>query len=568
MELPGRTPAPSARGDLCSLLTLNADTVSSPLALGRRLLALDEDELARLLVDSTPEQLEDVEAAFAAVEAQARADRWLDDPLAWIEDCVDLQGTQLHPYQADALRDLADHSRLAVRSPHGVGKTAMAALAILWFATSRDAAGIEWKVPTTASVGRQLKHYLWPEVHVWAQRIRWDALGRKPFTGNELQLMMLRLEHGQSWAMASHDPATLEGAHARHLLYVFDEAKAIPDPVWDAAEGAFSGAGADTRSRAWALAISTPGEPVGRFYQISRRDRRFAHWRARHITLAEAVAAGQISREWAETMAVQWSRGSAIFANRVLGEFASSPAESVIPLPWVEAANERWHDQRTRPEIAAALPTHAGLDVARFGNDENVLVRLADDFCGWPYRPPQGDSIAVARNVLPLVGTGPLGPLVMVDADGVGAGVYDQLATEPNLKPRLRAFVAGSGTNWRDASGLLTFANLRSAAWWHLRDLLNPDNCAAPGTGAALALPPDELLTGDLTAPKWRQQANDRIIVEGKDEIRKRIGRSTDTGDALIMALWGRIEGAMAVVRVADHRGPPSITGDLLTASF
>lgn len=527
----------------------------APLDLGRSLLELDRADLVRLFAEADPEELSVYEQALDAVEAERRSRRWLDDPALWADEVL---AARLHPYQTDALSELAETGRLAVRSPHGVGKTGLAAVGILWFATSREAAGIGWKIPTTASVYRQLKHYLWPEVHVWARRLRWEVLGRPAFSAMELQQMGLKLVHGEAWAMASHDPASIEGAHARHLLYVLDEAKAIPDDVWDAAEGAFSGAGADTNSKAWALAISTPGEPSGRFYQISRRARRYSHWSARHVTLRQAIAAGQVSAEWAATMAKQWTPGSAIYANRVLGDFAASPGESVIPLPWVEAANERWHEALERGE-GEAYPTHAGLDVARFGSDENVLVLLAGDVVGPLQRPAQGDSIAVANAVLPYVGTGPYGPLLLVDADGVGAGVYDQLRVWPDLAPRLRPFIAGERSDWQERTGVLRFGNLRAASWWHLRDLLNPT------WSPSLALPPDDLLTGDLTTPRWRQGQGDRVYIESKDDIKKRIGRSTDAGDALVMAVWGRVVGAMVVIEAASHdAGRSLITGDLL----
>jgi hypothetical protein len=74
--------------------------------------------------------------------------------------------------------------------------------------------------------------------------------------------------------------------------------------------------------------------------------------------------------------------------------------------------------------------------------------------------------------------------------------------------------------------------NKRSAAWWYLRELLDPAN------GHGIALPPDDLLTGDLTAPHWRITSGGKVQVESKDEIRKRLGRSTDDGDAVVMAFW------------------------------
>ena len=57
-----------------------------------------------------------------------------------------------------------------------------------------------------------------------------------------------------------------------------------------------------------------------------------------------------------------------------------------------------------------------------------------------------------------------------------------------------------------------------------------------PATEAELALPDNDLLTGDLVAPTWRATSAGRIVVEGKDGIKKRLGRSTDHGDAVVQA--------------------------------
>ena len=92
----------------------------------------------------------------------------------------------------------------------------------------------------TASVWRQLKTFLWPEVKKWESRLRWDRIGRPPFTPHELQYMTLQLRTGAVTTVASDTAAHIEGAHADQLLYVFDEAKAIKDDIFDAAEGAAS----------------------------------------------------------------------------------------------------------------------------------------------------------------------------------------------------------------------------------------------------------------------------------------------------------------------------------------
>jgi hypothetical protein len=85
-----------------------------------------------------------------------------------------------------------------------------------------------------------------------------------------------------------------------------------------------------------------------------------------------------------------------------------------------------------------------------------------------------------------------------------------------------------------EASGEVHFENLRSAVWWMMREALDPTN------EEALALPPDDedRLIGDLTAPRYKYTSKGRIQVESKDELRARIGRSTDYADAVGLALY------------------------------
>jgi hypothetical protein len=144
------------------------------------------------------------------------------------------------------------------------------------------------------------------------------------------------------------------------------------------------------------------------------------------------------------------------------------------------------------------------------------------------------------------------GMRAVVDVIGIGAGVYDRLREQ---RYPAEGFVASEATKRKDRSGELGYANVRSAAWWGLRELLDP------ASGEELALPPDDLLTGDLCAPRWRVLSGGRIQVEGKDELRKRLGRSTDTGDAVVQAFWrtggpGRFGGLQLAGATLTPPGP------------
>lgn len=481
-----------------------------------------------------------------------RSGRYWDDPVTWARDCVRWPDNQfLSFYQQEMSQAVVTERRVAVRGPHGLGKTGWAALTILWFATTREQAGVDWKVPTLASVGAQLFQYLWPEIRKWAYRLDFERLGMRPWQrGRELLEHNIKLTHGEAFALTGADPSSIEGAHATELLYVFDESKAIADAFFDAAEGAFSTAGKSDGTNAYAVAISTPGEPVGRFYQIHARAPGTEAWWVRHVTVDEAIRAGRVTSEWSEQQRLLWGEDSAVFRNRVLGEFAASSEDTVIPLSWVDQAMARWRAiyepvdaysgeverlGRARPErdgtravVSEGDKLHTlGVDVARGGEDRSVIaLRQGNNICELR-RYPYSDDTMLLANMVDVVQVAHGNPRAVVDVIGVGAGVYDR---QRERGRNCAGFNSSEGTKRTDITGEFGFTNKRSWAWWNLREMLDP------ASGCDVALPPDDRLTGDLTAPKWRLMAGGRIQIESKEDIKKRIGRSPDDGDAVVYA--------------------------------
>lgn len=467
--------------------------------------------------------------------------RFYHDPVGFIDECVNWPaGKRLASYQREVLAAIPVKKRVSVRGPHGLGKSATSALAILWFALTREAAGRDWKCVTTAGAWRQLERYLWPEIHKWARMLRWDAMGREPLDERaELLTLNIKLRFGSAFAVASDNPELIEGAHADSVMYVFDESKAISANTFDAAEGAFSGADDESGTEAYALAMSTPGEPNGRFYDIHRRAPGLDDWWARHVTLEEAIAAGRVSREWAQRRKAQW-RDSAVYYNRVLGEFHSSDEDGVIPLAWIELANERWRawDDAGRPAVDGLRAV--GVDVARTGADKTVLGLRYGFHLTELRHTVKEDTMQTTGRVKGVVDANPKMQAV-VDVIGIGAGVVDRLREQ---RIQVEGFNASEGTNRKDRSRELGFVNCRSAAWWGMREILDP------ASGIDVALPPEDMLTGDLTAPHWRVMSGGKIRVESKDDIRKRIGRSTDDADAAVMAFWPQSAGWLEANRV------------------
>jgi hypothetical protein len=511
--------------------------------------SLAAQELAAL------EELAALKAKLARIRGRGIA-QYVHDPLGFIGAAVKFKpGGGLAPYQAEIIADLPRVKRMAVRGPRGLGKSALVSLIVLWFALTRDAAGIDWKIGTTAGSWAQLESYLWPEITKWSNHLNWTVIGREPLSPrSELMKTQMRLRHGLALAASPEKPAVIEGLHADSVLIVIDEAKIVNPGIFDSIEGAFSGAGDGSDLEAYALAFSTPGEPAGRFYDIHTRKPGLEDWQVRHVTLDEAIAAGRMTRQWAVQRMKLWGENSALYQNHVLGEFCADDEDAVIPLRWIEAAFERWRQwERDGCPDQDGMKV-VGVDVARSGQDKsgaairhgNVITRIVT----WS----KEDTMATTGRVKGIMAGEPESTGV-IDVIGIGAGVYDRLR-EMGLK--VDPFNAGRRTHRKDKTSQFGFFNMRSWAWWNLREMLEPPD-------SELALPPLDELAGDLTAMHYKYTSDGKIQVESKDEIRKRIGRSTDLGDMVMQACspsagsWADAYGVTGICSKCDQMFRPDL---------
>jgi hypothetical protein len=287
-----------------------------------------------------------------------------------------------------------------------------------------------------------------------------------------------------------------------------------------------------------AFAISTPGDPSGQFYDIHMHKPGYEDWTTRHVTLDEAIAAGRISKEWAEQRAKQWSVDSAIYQNRVLGEFADMSDEGIIPLSWIRAACERWKNGKSK-NFAGMLDGKLtlGVDTARAGDDKTVLALRSALVI---------ESLQVFSKLSTMAVCGQIhrfgdGRYIHIETDGgIGAAVYDRLKEQGF--PQLRPIIVGGKTTFMDKSRTLRFGNVRSAMWWNMRELLDPLS------GEEVCLVPHQDLILDLCTPMYEIRSDGVVYVESKDSIGKRIGRSTDYGDAVCLAFWFQSSGGGMVL--------------------
>ena len=495
--------------------------------------------------------------------------KYRHDPVGFANDCIAWPpGQALASYQSESMADLLVHKRVAERGPRGLGKTATVAIAVLWYALTRDGDPLgDWKVITTAAVYRQLTYYLWPEIHKWARRLRWDVIGRRPLDKFELLDMSIKLSTGQAFAVASDKSDYTEGGHAAYILWIVDEAKAIPDAFFDSLEGSLI-AGIETLM----MAISTPGGPVGRFYDICSHKPGYEDWHSRHVTMAEAIKAFEVSDGLfgidpakVEQRRKQWGENSPQFQTDMKGEFAALDKDGVVPFAWVSEATQRWQEwdkRRREPDYSTRFRLvfkAVGVDIADSGDDDTCMALLfeetpVDQDAGAANEKPTAKhhEIQPTMRVIEelryyhgqdvMQTTGHIAGILEAHANGeTGKAIVDGLGVGAGVAPRLReqgheaiAFIASAKSEFKDASNEIGFKDSRAAAWWNLREMLDPE------ADIPLALPPDDRLAGEIVSPKYRVLSGARLIVESKDDLRKptRLGRSTDAADAVIHALW------------------------------
>jgi hypothetical protein len=223
------------------------------------------------------------------------------------------------------------------------------------------------------------------------------------------------------------------------------------------------------------------------------------------------------------------------------GDFSvslSDQPKQLFPADWVRAATARHTQLSGTPAATNAPLTALGVDVARSGADSTVIFPRRQSFFDLPVLVPASKSRTgpeVASEVLKLRHPE---TVVVVDANGVGASVYDHLVKVANLDgAECVGYVGSTRSTRRDASNRLGFTNKRSEAYWHLREMLDPSS------PYKIAIPPDEELLQELYTHTWDEQSG-KLAILTKDRVIKALGRSPDKADALVMAATVRDEEA------------------------
>jgi len=458
------------------------------------------------------------------------------DPVKWAKNVMKID---LWSKQREILRLLEIVPKLAVPSCHDAGKSFIASLATArWLAKWPPGTA---RVVTTAPTNTQVRAILWNEInslHGGAKNE--DGSNILPGRVNQTEWWIGGYMAGLGRKPSDYAPGTFQGLHAEHILIILDEAGAIPNELWNGVDTLATNTGAVI------LAIGNPDDPQAEFARIVKHaeepdeEGRYNGWTVVKIPAWETpnLSGEQVpaklrnvllSRDWVEDKRVKWGEDSALWASKIAAEFPLESGMSVVRLGDVTIARAGGLDddddtmngssRRRRLE-----DVQLGVDIAASETGDETIIRERRGrrvLRRWSVRSGEPEDVS---DLIVKAQEESGATMIHIDATGVGFGfIADIRRRIPGVS--VQPFVAAA-----QAVDSKQYENRRAEAHWYVREALRHRLLDFSELEDA-----DDAMS-QLTSIRYRIKKG-RIIVEPKDEVRKRIGRSPDDSDAILIAI-------------------------------
>jgi hypothetical protein len=412
-------------------------------------------------------------------------------------------------WQRKVLRDIGNGIQTidevvkeAVASGNGIGKSTTVAWLILWsISTFPDTRGV-----VTANTETQLRTKTWPELAKWYSLF----LGKDLFTFTATSIFSSQKNHDKTWRIdaipwSESNYEAFAGMHnqGRRLILIFDEASAIPDIIWETAEGALT----DKDTQIIWTAFGNPTRNTGRFFDCFHRHRDI--WLNYQVDSREVEITNKTQiEEWFK----QYGADSDWIKIHVLGQFPSSSENQFISMELAEAGRGK----HLLPDEYNFAPIVIGCDPAFTGVDSTAIILRQGLYSHVLQTIAYTDNLITTAQLLAKYEDQYHADGVVVDIGGVGAGVISAGRT--------------MGRNWfgiqfQGKSPSKVYYNIRAYMWGQLREWLREGG----------AYDDDQQMYDDLIGPEIKPRLDEIIQLESKEEMKKRGLPSPDKIDSLAL---------------------------------
>jgi phage terminase large subunit len=435
--------------------------------------------------------------------------RWREDPVAFVRECF---GVEPDAWQAHALMDFARSQRLAMKACKGPGKTTVLAWIVWNFLATRPYAN----VAATSISGDNLQDGLWKELAKWQHR---SAFLLRTFEWQKTRIVAKEAPahwwaSARQWsksADASQQANTLAGLHADYMLFVIDEAGGVPQAVAATAEAALA-SGIETKF----VIAGNPTSTEGPLWMACTQHA--ALWKVIEITGDPDAPerSPRISKEWARQQIEMYGRDNPWVLVNVFGQFPPGSINALLGPDEVHEAMRRW----PADEEYEWSQKRIGVDVARFGDDRTVLFPRQGLAAFDPVEMRGARTTAIAARVMHLQAdwseqSGDRALALIDDTGGWGHGTVDNL---------IAAGQAPIAVQYHAPAIDRQYKNRRAEMWMEMAKWVKRGGC----------LPNIPELVAELTTPTYTFVSG-QFLIEDKDLVKGRLGRSPDLADALAL---------------------------------
>jgi hypothetical protein len=471
-----------------------------------------------------------MDGAIDEMRQKSKLKLYLSDPQAWLSDVL---GKRWYSQQEAIVESFLSSTRTAVKSANGCGKSAVVADLITWLVATREPRETLCIIsaPTLSQIQKVIFAYLKANKGL-------AELRGFPIKGRITETLDWKLDtdYGQEFLAFGKRPSdqdivsSFQGTRKLNTFVFLDEAGGLPPEMFTAAESVMTSMGSKI------LAIGNPDRRGTEFHRIFTDPKLMQDWSLHTISAFDLptftgesvyidegeqqnLLKGLTSVEWVEHKKRAWGEDSARYKAKVLGEFPDEADNTFFP----QATIDKGFDTVIEEDLD--IGPILGLDVARFGSDENVLyinrggrVRRIDEWS-------KLDLIDTARRVHGHAQR--LGARVVnIDVNGVGGGVVDSLVRLDEFSDAVYSVGAINGSHRSPDSARWT-----NARAWHydtFRELL--------ADGKLDLDYEDTKLRDEMISQTYHFSARGSITMTSKDEMRRGGASSPDSLDAAILS--------------------------------
>lgn len=404
-------------------------------------------------------------------------------------------------------------ARISIVSGHGIGKSALLAILILWFLWVHPMS----QVACTSPSKEQMYDVLWKELSKWLEKMPKGMSQMYIWEASHIRMK----EAPQVWfarakTSSKENTEALAGVHADWVLMAVDEASGVEEPIFETMEGAL------TSGNVLVFLISNGTRSIGYFFDTHHKDAE--RWQNFQFDSEESP---RVDQKYVDSIIEKYGQDSVQYAIRVRGRF---PDEGVMDdKGYVQLFNENdLHIVPFDPEWNPVGRIKGALDASGEGQDSSDWAVRDRMRAGIVAEEKTSTPASMAQKSLTVCTKYDVAPVdFVIDAFGKGHQVAQEiaLATVNEKSGAWRVTPINTGDPCEDLNDRELYVNIRAMIFYRMM-------LWARAGGEFMA---SERLKDELLSIRFMRTKNGRIQIMDKVQMKKLGFASPNKADALSM---------------------------------